>query len=460
MKSGAYLLNTLHFRLIQNTHYNERTTVLLARPAPEVIRILTLYSQAQGQSHRCGTLASHHTDIECSSSTGITPEIQDAILTCLAAWLRAGELSVEDLISTPLFALAFESLADEQLFDIAVDVLCDIIHETQEVEDNQEAIQSIVPQLAPLRPALKQAIVDGDDDKVRGLCRVFVQAGETYHQLVLRHKETFLPIVEAIFECVQYSDLEIVQITFRFWYFMSRDVRNQRHNAETAPFLQLYQQLLEAVVRHLRFPDEMDNWNGQERDDFKSFRHYMGDTLKDCCQVLGSQTCLARSLGMIQDVIGKAQEGAASVQWQDVEAPLFSMRAMGAEADTRDDEVLPQIMNIIPTLPSHPRLTYAALLVISRYTEWIRYHPDRIPTVLSYISAGFAAGDADVAAAAAQAFHYLGRDCSVVRSRPPLAIVTCMLTSYVIYTFLLRPRRSCTPSFHSYMTFTKPSLAS
>lgn len=374
---------------VDRNHFNARTVSLLQTPSRDVLEILSVYIQAQG----------------------LTEAIQTSVFACLASWLKSGEIDIPTLMQTPLFAMSFDGLMNEQLFDGAVDVVCDIINETQEVQDNQEAIQRIVSRLLPLRSELQQAINDGDDDKVRGLCRVFVQAGETYHSLMIPHKDAFFPIAEAIFACAGYTDLDIVQITFRFWYFLTGDLRRHGSEENAYAFALIYQQLLEAIIKHLRFPDDMEQWSGQERDDFKSFRHYMGDTLKDCCQVLGSQTCLARSLGMIQEVLTNSQGGNA--KWQDVEAPLFSMRAMGAEADPRDDEILPQIMTIIPDLPTHPRLTYAALLVISRYTEWVKYHPDRIPMILSYISAGFQTNDLEVTAAAAQAFKYLGEDCDV-----------------------------------------------
>jgi transportin-3 len=377
---------------IDNDHYRERTQILLTNSANDVLQILALYTQAEG----------------------ITTNIQNAVFSCLTSWLKAGEISVQALMATPLFALSFDSLRNEELFDVGVEAVCDIINETQEVEDNAEAIQLIVPRLLPLKAELQKAAIEGDEDKVRGLCRVFVQAGETYYRLILRHTDVFYPIVEAIAECAAYQDLDIVQITFRFWYLLSTDVSKNRQEASAAAYLDLYTRLLDIIVKHLRFPDELDNWTGQQRDDFRSFRHYMGDTLKDCCHVLGSQACLARSLAMIHDAMSRGTNGSAagSVQWQDLEAPLFSMRAMGAEANKHDDEVIPQIIDIIPSLPSHPKLNYAALLVISRYTEWVNYHPDRISNILSYISAGFTTGDSDVAAAAAQALNYLCQDCS------------------------------------------------
>ena len=104
-----------------------------------------------------------------------------------------------------------------------------------------------------------------------------------------------------------------------------------------------------------------------------------------------------------------------NVSWQEIEAPLFSMRSMGAELDVGDEKAVPKIMDLILRLPSHPRIRYAALLIISRYTEWINKHPVYIAPQLKYISAGFEDSDNEVTAAAGQALRYLCQDCKQVR---------------------------------------------
>lgn len=376
---------TNHRIPISNDFYNARCHFLLSAAASEVLKLLSMYVQA----------------------SGLTSQIQTGIFQCLRSWLKSGEVSAGQMADTPLFDLSFDALASDELFDVATDVVCDLINETQEVEENMLVIQRVLARLDPLRQELSSA--GDDEDKVRGLCRIFVQAGEAYHRIIVRHQNELYPIVEAIAECTAYHDLDIVQITFRFWYLLSGALSYARDQAEAQRFYPLYERLLEVIIRHLRFPDDPDALTGQERDDFRSFRHFMGDTLKDCCHVLGSRQCLSRSLGLIQTTI--SQSSPEALKWQDVEAPLFSMRAMGAEADPRDDEILPQIMQIIPTLPDHPKLKYAGLLVISRYTEWIDMHPDQIPAQLSYISAGLAEAESEVAAAAAQAMNFLCQDC-------------------------------------------------
>ncbi|PWZ00583.1 ARM repeat-containing protein [Testicularia cyperi] len=378
---------TNHRIPIDNDFYSARSHFLLSAAATDVLKALSMYVQA----------------------SGLTLQIQTGLFQCLRSWLKSGEISAQQMADTPLLNLSFDALASDQLFDVATDVLCDLINETQEVEENMDVIQAVLGRLTPLRQELIAAIADDDEDKVRGLCRIFVQAGEAYHRVILRHHEQLYPVVEAIAECTAYHDLDIVQITFRFWYLLSGVLSHARDSAEAYRYYPIYERLLEIIIRHLRFPDDLDSLTGQERDDFRSFRHYMGDTLKDCCYVLGSSECLSRSLQLIQNTIG--QSTPATLKWQDVEAPLFSMRAMGAEADPRDEHVLPKIIDIIPTLPDHPKLKYAGLLVLSRYTEWIDMHPERIPDQLSYISAGLDQAGSDVTAAAAQAMNFLCQDC-------------------------------------------------
>lgn len=336
------------------------------------------------------------------------------VFQCLRSWLNAGEIIATALAGTPLLEFAFAALASNELFDIAVNVICDLIHETQELEENMSVIHIIVPRVIALRPML---VTSKDDaDKIRGYTRIFSEAGETYRVLILQSPETFLPIVEAIADCTAYSDLDIVPITFPFWWRLAHSIGKR---PSVPPVLvEAYSALVEIIIGHLHFPADPDSMSPQEADDFRSFRHVMGDTLKDCCHVLGTDKCLMRAYDMIAAAVSTtaaAGGDASRMSWQNIEAPLFSMRSMGAEMDPSDDQVIPKIMDILPSLPGHPRVRYAALLVVSRYTEWTSQHPSYIPFQLQYISAGFDDVD-EVPAAAGVAMKYLCKDCKQVCS--------------------------------------------
>lgn len=320
-------------------------------------------------------------------------------------WLRSGDVLARHVVPTPLFPAAFEALSSDQLFESAVDVIVGLIHETQEVEENGDSIQAIIPRVIALRSELDKH--QDDADRIRGYTRIFAEAGESYYNLISRHPADLLPLVEAAAACASYPDLDIVPITFEFWYLLSGALGRQTSDPSHQPIIAIYQTLQSTIIKHLHFPPDNESQTPAERDEFRAFRHRMGDTLKDCCYVLGAPACLRKSYDMVVEAMQRPNP-----PWQEIEAPLFSMRSMGAEVDPDDDEVLPRIMDVLPSLPGHPRIQYASILVISRYTAWVDRHPSYIESHLNFISQGFQTGDHDVSAASAQAMKYICQDCS------------------------------------------------
>ncbi|KAF8647942.1 hypothetical protein AX16_006474 [Volvariella volvacea WC 439] len=366
---------------ITDDEYNARSITLLSDNSKQVLELLSMYIQAPG----------------------VTAAVQVQVFQCLRSWLVAGEVPADDLSKTPLFAFAFEALASDSLFDAAVEVLCELIHETQEIQDNMPIIELIVPEVIKLKPRLYK---DRDDpEKIRGYARIFAEAGETYRTLIVQHPETFFPIVEAIMDCSAYHDLDIVPITFQFWMRLAHVV--VKRPSVSPLFHEAYRNLMGVIIEHLRFPPDDQALTGQEADNFRSFRHVMGDTLKDCCYVLQADDCLLATYERITTALTRGPV----ITWQEIEAPLFAMRSMGAEVDPNNQPAVAKILDLIPSLPLHPRVRYAALLIISRYTEWINMHPAYIEPALQYIAAGFEDTDPEVLAAAGQALKYLCQDC-------------------------------------------------
>lgn len=366
---------------VTDDEWHERAPLLLRANAKQVLDLLTMYI----------------------SASGVTSAVQSQVFTCLDRWLSASEIKTSDVAQSPLFSYMFEALASDALFDSAVDLICDLIHETQEIDDNMQLIQLILPRLIALKPQLAKDVQD--PDKIKGYARIFSEAGETYRTLILQHTEAFFPLVEAIGECSAYPDLDVVPITFPFWMRLAQTMGKK--SSVSPLLLDAYRSLMGVIIRHLHFPPDSAPLTGQEAENFRSFRHVMGDTLKDCCIVLRTNNCLLAT----HDLITAALARDNGVSWQEVEAPLFALRSMGAEIDPADNTAVPKIMDVIPRLPNHPKVRYAALLIISRYTEWINMHPDYIHFQLQYISAGFEVPDSEVSAAAGQALKYLCQDC-------------------------------------------------
>lgn len=341
-------------------------------------------------------------------------EVRKAVFRSLKAWLAAGEFTANAIArNTPFVDQAIQALTQKNmdLFDEAIEFFVALVHETQELEENREVVGMIIPQLVHLRqPAWSLIAETEDDDVMRAYCRLYVEAGEVYHECAIRSPELFLPILEAILACTQFDDLAIVKLTFPFWQMLTATIQTSSSSQQLKVlYSPVYSRLLDTMISHLRYPGDDEPLVGEELYKFRDFRHVMGRILKNCCTILGSSLCLERSFEKIQQVMAAQASGQA---WQPVEAALFAMRSMGAEVDaTCDNTVIPQVFALIPTLPQHQHVQYASLLFIGRYTEWIAQHTQYIPFVLERVSKAFASGESsEVYSAASQALRYLCKD--------------------------------------------------
>ncbi|KAF9110554.1 Nuclear import receptor [Mortierella sp. AM989] len=387
----ARILNTLES--IWNPHntldragsiddeYRARSDQLLTQNANQILKMLVV----------------------CMENSGGDAHLQEAIFKCFLSWLRSGDIATSSLSNNPLLAFSFKALQMPQLFDIAVDVVCELIYQTKDIEESMPVIQEIYPNLVPLRQEIAKSMSDDNEDNVRGYCKIFVEAGECYLSLVVKHTDHFRGIVEGIAECTSYHDLDIVPMTFRFWYQLADELR--KNEDARLKYQDVYENLVDVMIRHLHYPDDLDSWSAKERDDFKDFRHVMGDVLKDCCLILGSRTPLGKAYMLITQAATKSPP-----KWQEVEAPLMALRSMGAQVEPEENEVLPEIMKLLSRLPEHPKIKYAATLVIARYGGWTDKHPEFIEYQLSFISSGFE--NEDVIAASALAMKLLCKECS------------------------------------------------
>lgn len=365
--------------------------------AKQVLDLLTMYMQSSGN------------DVE----------LQERVFKCFSSWIRTGEMDINWISASPLLELSFKGLESPELFDVAVDVISEIIYETRDVNECRSIIEQIYPCFATMLQKLSEAIEEEDEDAVRGYGRIFAEAGEAYINLIGRHPEAFGILMDGIIKVSAYNDLEIVPITFKFWYELTLLLETETYKASIPQFLAYYDALVDIMIEHLRYPADLDSLTAEERDDFRDFRHKMGDTLKDCCRILTPQRCLVKPMNLLTALLNNSE-----ATWQQIEAPIFSLRVMGSEVPKDENEVMPHIMEFLSQLPDHPKIRYAATLVISRYSFWTEAHPQFIQYQLNFISNGMQ--NAEVAAASALALKHLCKDCSQViqKKKVPLILTT------------------------------------
>jgi transportin-3 len=300
--------------------------------------------------------------------------------------------------------------------------MCNIYRDTRDVDESMSVIQTLYPKVIALRPKILEAAETEDSDLMKGVTRLFAEAGEAWVVLIARLPDNFKSLVEAVLECcMRDNDRDAISLTFIFWYELKQYLTLEKYAEARGSLAGLFSQLVDIMVKHLEFPtpdsgDEADLFDGdrEQEEKFREFRHAMGDVLKDCCEVIGITECLTKAYNLIQ---GWGQRYASHAtdekvpHWQQLEAPLFSLRAMGRMVNAEENTVLPRVIPLIVTIPEHEKLKFQAIMALGRYTEWTSQHPETLEAQLSYVISGFNHKSQEVVQAAALAFKFLGTDC-------------------------------------------------
>jgi transportin-3 len=342
------------------------------------------------------------------------------LLECITSWLR--EVPVSDVVDSPLLDVIINDLSYDTTFDAAVECLCAIFKESREVDEYMGAIQKLYPRLVSLKPRIAQAAEAEDSDTYRGLTRLFAEAGEAWVVLIARMPREFRALVECVLECAEKDwSREAISLTFNFWYEMKIYLVLEKYIEARMQYVDLFTKLVDVMVRHLEFPtpesdSEEDLFDGdrEQEERFRENRHAMGDVLKDCCEVIGTSLCLGKSFKMIQDWIAKYGQQVTDSKvphWQSLEAPLFSLRAMGRVVDKEENVVLPQLVPLLIQVPNHPRVRFTAIMTLGRYTEWTSEHPEFLEPQLNFIISSFDSASKDIMTAATLALKFFCQDC-------------------------------------------------
>ncbi|KAI1327471.1 exportin 1-like protein [Xylariaceae sp. FL0255] len=376
---------------------NQRTTELLGDNAPQVVQLLINYAQS-------------------SPAAATNPQLFE----CITSWLR--EVPVSEIVNSPLLNVIFTAMDNDSSLQAAAECITTIVRETREVDENIEIIQVLLPRVLALRPKIQKFVEEEDAESYKFLTRVLAEAGLSWVVAIAREPSHFRPLVEAILECAaRDKDRDVIDNTFEFWYELKQYIVIDKYMQARLELVDVYSKLVDILLTHLQFPEvgsgnEKDLFDGdrEAEEKFREFRHQMGDTLKDSCEVMGVTECLTKVLNAIQIWMQKYANLANGVivpHWQKLEAPLFAMRAMGRMVDKDESIVLPQLMPLLVQMPSHEKLRFATIMVLGRYTEWTAEHPEFLTPQFSYIVSSFESDSKEILQAASMAIKYFCTDC-------------------------------------------------
>ncbi|KAK0764236.1 hypothetical protein N5P37_003633 [Trichoderma harzianum] len=387
-----------------------RTQALLGDNADQVVQLLINYSQS-------------------SPAASQNP----LLMECITSWLR--EVPVATIANSPLLDAIFHGIASDGCSQEAAECLSTMLRETGDVDESQDIIQTLFPRIISLTPRIATLVEEEDTEGLKSLTKVLATAAESWVVAIARQPTQFRPLVDAVLECAaRDKDREVIEHTFNFWYELKQYLVLERYIQGRLELVDVFSKLVDILLLHLQYPrpesgSETDLFDGdrEQEEKFREFRHQMGDTLKDCCEVMGVTECLTKVLHAIQLWTQKyaSQATEATVpHWQELEAPLFAMRALGRMVDKEEDVVLPQLMPLLVQMPSHEKLRFATIMVLGRYTEWTAAHPEYLEPQFNYIVNSFQSDSREINRAAALSLKFFCTDCKHLLSGQVLQLQT------------------------------------
>ncbi|KAI5463756.1 armadillo-type protein [Mariannaea sp. PMI_226] len=374
-----------------------RTQALLGDNADQVVQLLINYSQS-------------------SPAAAQNP----LLMECITSWLR--EVPVENVVKSPLLEVIFNGVTGDNCSQEASECLCTMLRETADVDESQEIIETLFPRIIALSSKIEKITEEEDTDSLKALTKVFATAAESWVVGIARQAAHFRPLVDAVLECaLRDKDRDVIEHTFNFWYELKLYIVLERYIQSRLELVDVYSKLVDILLKHLEYPrpdsgNENDLFDGdrEQEEKFREFRHQMGDTLKDCCEVMGVTDCLTKVLEAIQVWTSKYANQVTDTSvphWQELEAPLFAMRALGRMVDKEESIVLPQLMPLLVQMPSHEKLRFATIMVLGRYTEWTSVHPEYLEPQFNYIVNSFQSDSKEIIRAAALSIKFFCTDC-------------------------------------------------
>eukprot|EP00607_Mallomonas_marina_P008849 CAMPEP_0182423906 /NCGR_PEP_ID=MMETSP1167-20130531/9990_1 /TAXON_ID=2988 /ORGANISM="Mallomonas Sp, Strain CCMP3275" /LENGTH=682 /DNA_ID=CAMNT_0024603253 /DNA_START=1101 /DNA_END=3149 /DNA_ORIENTATION=+ len=269
-----------------------------------------------------------------------------------------------------------------------------------------------------------------DDDLYRSLCRLFTETGEAYSDLLVNDTslQTYQEeIFSQILECVRFPwDFEIARIPLQFFYELSVTLtdENCRYflSYPIQQFIPLYNSLLQVCLEQMLLDGA--TVMGIERIDEEKLRQRedLIETVRDCCVVLGGQEALQQVCTVIQKELEKVsllQHQSKEVppdQWCLLESCLHGIQIIAGYVSPSEEVVLPQLMNVLPTLPNVSGVTLAVIEIIGKFANWISWHASYVNPLFGQLL-GYLAGPT-TSEAAAHAIMELCIGCANIPDLP------------------------------------------
>ncbi|XP_062010475.1 transportin MOS14 isoform X2 [Rosa rugosa] len=347
------------------------------------------------------------------------------ILRCLLSWVRAGcfsEIPQGLLPAHPLLNFVFSSLQVPSSFDLAIEVLIELVSRHEVLLCRVHFIKEVL-----LLPALS----NGDEKIVGGLACLLSEIGQAAPSLIVEASVEALALADALLSCVTFpsEDWEIADSTLQFWsglasYILGLDENstNQRKQVEDM-FFPVFSALLDALLLRAQVDDSMfndDQGTPELPDGLVYFRTNLVELLVDICQLLRSATFVQKLF------FGGWASANAPIAWKDVETKLFALNVVAEvilqEGQIFDFSVIMQLVTVLSTRPLDELKGIMCIVhrsladVVGSYSKWISAFQTNARPLLLFLAAGIS--EPLSSSSCASALRKVCEDASAVMYEP------------------------------------------
>ncbi|XP_017975076.1 PREDICTED: transportin-3 isoform X3 [Theobroma cacao] len=322
------------------------------------------------------------------------------ILRCLLSWVRAGcfsEIPQGSLPTHPLLNFVFNSLQVSSSFDLAVEVLVEL------VSHHEGLPQVLLCRVHFLKEMLLLPALTGGDKKViAGLACLMSEIGQAAPSLIVEASAEALMLADALLSCVAFpcEDWEIADSTLQFWsslasYILGLDVDGTSKKNVEGMFFSVFSALLDALL--LRAQVDESTLNDESGtfdlpDGLLQFRMNLVELLVDICQLLRPATFVQRLF------FGGWFSTNMAIPWKEVETKLFALNVVSEvvlkEGQAFDFSVVMQLVTILSSRPSAELKGFMCIVyrsvadVIGSYSKWISALQTNSRPSLLFLAAG------------------------------------------------------------------------
>ncbi|KAL2532396.1 ARM repeat superfamily protein [Abeliophyllum distichum] len=322
------------------------------------------------------------------------------ILRCLLSWVRAGcflEIPSSSLPAHPVFNSVFNSLQVSSSFDLAVEVLVEL------VSRHEGLPQVLLCRVGFLKEAILNPALNNRDEKtIGGLACLMSEIGQAAPSLIVKASSEALALADALLSCVAFpsGDWEIADSTLQFWctlasYILGLEVDNAENRTNLERLFPVFSALLDALLLRAQVDDFTYNDDGRTLDlpdNLGQFRMNMVELLVDICQLI-------RSTSFIQKIFpGSWMSSSIHIPWKEVEAKLFMLNAVAEvvlkEGQPSDVSVVMHLVTILSSrtcddLKGFMCLVYKSLAdVMGSYAKWISASQANTRPLLLFLANG------------------------------------------------------------------------